>query len=119
MHAPSTSHRLLLTGVGVFLAAMLACLLLGITIIYALLLGIILFFLVAAHRGCAPKVLLQDSLNSAKDLTGLIVILLLLGALTASWRSSGTILLFVYYGVQIISPPLFLLLTFILTCLLC
>lgn len=119
MHAPSTSHRLLLTGVGVFLAAMLACLLLGITIIYALLLGIILFFLVATRRGCAPKVLLQDSLNSAKGLTGLIVILLLLGALTASWRSSGTILLFVYYGVQIISPPLFLLLTFILTCLLC
>ena len=119
MRPSSASGNPLLAGVGIFLAAMLACLLFGVTIIWALLLGILLFFLLAVRQGHPPKALLKESLDSAKGLTGLIAILLLLGSLTASWRASGTVLLFVYYGVQIISPPLFLLLTFVLTCLLC
>lgn len=117
--SPMRSASLLLCGVGLFLSAMLTCLLCGITIIWALLLGICLFFLLAAKQGHSPKSLLQGALTSARGLLGLVAILLLLGTLTASWRASGTVLLFVYYGVQSIWPPLFLLLTFILTCLLC
>ena len=116
MRSPSSAPTL--CGVGLFLATMLTCLLCGITIIWALLFGIGLFFLLAVKHGHSPKTLLLDVLNSAKGLLGLVAILLLLGALTASWRASGTVLLFVYYGVQSIWPPLFLLLTFALTCLL-
>ena len=81
-------------------------------------LGIGLFFALAVRSGQKPQALIRSSIDSTRSLLGLSAILLLLGALTASWRISGTVLLFVYYGVQIISPSLFLLITFLITCLL-
>ena len=47
----------------------------------------------------------------------LMLILLLIGMLTASWRISGSLVTFVYYGVQLIRPHLFLIIAFLLTCL--
>lgn len=108
----------LAAAVTLFLAAMLACLILQVTIIWALVWGICLFFLLAVRSGQTPQALLKASIDSTRSLLGLSAILLLLGALTASWRISGTVLLFVYYGVQMISPPLFLLITFLITCVL-
>lgn len=118
MNPVQTNRGPLLAGVGTFLASMLACLHFGLTIIWALLLGIVLFFLLAMRNGHTLRVLLAESVRSVRGLMGLVAILLLLGSLTASWRASGTVLLFVYYGVQLISPPLFLLMTFAITCLL-
>jgi len=46
-----------------------------------------------------------------------MAILLLIGVLTGSWRSSGTIVTFVYYGIRLIWPHLFLIVIFLLTCL--
>lgn len=44
-----------------------------------------------------------------------IVIYMLIGAITALWRSAGTIAFFIYHGLRIITPQLFLLVTFLLT----
>jgi len=43
------------------------------------------------------------------DVTTAIVILLLIGAISGTWTMSGIVPTFIYYGVKIISPKLFLL----------
>lgn len=44
-----------------------------------------------------------------------IFILLMIGALTASWMISGIVPTMIYYGLKIITPPLFLVIAFILS----
>lgn len=44
-----------------------------------------------------------------------IFILLMIGALTASWIQSGVVPSMIYYGLQLINPSVFLLVTFIFT----
>ena len=43
------------------------------------------------------------------DVTNAIVILLLIGALSGAWTVSGIVPTFIYYGLKIISPKVFLL----------
>lgn len=47
-----------------------------------------------------------------------VKVLVLIGLITALWRSAGTITFFVYYGIRIITPFLFIVITFLLACLL-
>ena len=49
------------------------------------------------------------------DVTTAIVILLLIGAISGTWMTSGVVPTFIYYGVKIISPKFFLL----TACLIC
>ncbi len=44
-----------------------------------------------------------------------IFILLMIGALTASWIQSGVVPTMIYYGLKIINPDLFLIITFVFT----
>ncbi len=53
--------------------------------------------------------------KSVGDLSMAILILLLIGALSGSWMVSGIVPSFIYYGVQIISPKVFL----ITSCVIC
>jgi NhaC family Na+:H+ antiporter len=86
--------------------------------IAALLTGYVCFAAVALRRGNTLTELLRFSASGMKDSMIVVLILFFIGILTASWRSSGTILFFVYYGVKIITPNLFLIIAFLLTCLL-
>jgi len=47
--------------------------------------------------------------SNVGDVTNAIVILLLIGALSGAWTVSGIVPTFIYYGLKIISPKLFLL----------
>ncbi len=47
--------------------------------------------------------------SNVGDVTSAIVILLLIGALSGAWTVSGVVPTFIYYGLKIISPKLFLL----------
>ena len=75
----------------VFLAGVAVCLHMGWALIWSMLLGIAAF-------------------------GALLVIYVLIGMITALWRSAGTIAWFIYHGLQIITPQLFILVTFALTC---
>ena len=44
-----------------------------------------------------------------------LFILLMIGALTASWVQSGVVPTMIYYGLKIISPHVFLVVTFVVT----
>lgn len=102
----------------VFLAAMITCVILGWSGIWALWLGILLFAVLGLRRGLTVKELWGFAWREGRKLTPLLVFFLLIGCTTGLWRSSGTIAWFIYYGVQIIRPHLFVLVAFLLTCLL-
>ncbi len=102
----------------IFTAAMIASLLTGITMVLALLAGYVCFAAVALRRGNKPGYLLSLTKSGMKDSLIVVLVLFLIGILTASWRAGGTIMFFVYYGIKIITPNLFLIITFLITCLL-
>lgn len=103
---------------GLFIAVLVLCLAAGFSIVYALVFGFVLFFLFGLLKGTSAKVLLMASLESVKKVSTIVVVMLLIGALTASWRASGTIALLVSYASEVVTPQVCLFSTFLLNALL-
>ena len=101
-----------------FMAVMLAALIKGFTMVIALLVGLVAFAAVGLKRGFGVKELGKMGAGGARDSLIVIEVMCVIGFLTAVWRVSGTITIFVYYGIRIITPPLFLIIAFLLSCLL-
>ncbi|MDO4485959.1 MAG: Na+/H+ antiporter NhaC family protein [Bacillota bacterium] len=101
-----------------FMAVMLAALIKGFTMVIALLVGLIAFTAVGLKRGFGFRELCRMGAGGARDSLIVIEVMFVIGFLTAIWRVSGTITIFVYYGIRIITPPLFLIIAFLLSCLL-
>lgn len=108
----------LLLAFAVFLAAMLAALIKDFSMIFALLAGLAAFIAVGLKRGFSLKELAHMGIGGAKDSLIVIEVMAIIGFVTAVWRVSGTITIFVYYGIKIITPSLFLLIAFLLACIL-
>ena len=102
----------------VFIAAMIACMAAGIDTVFALLLGIVLFTGIGLRRGHSMAQLWRMMWSEGRKLIPLLAIFVFIGAITALWRSSGTITFFIYYGIQVIRPGIFILVAYLLTCLL-
>lgn len=102
----------------IFIAAMLASLIWNGPMVAPLLVGFLCFFAVGLHRGFTPKELGKMAWAGGKDSLVVVKVLVLIGLITALWRSAGTITFFVYYGIRIITPSLFIVITFLLACLL-
>ncbi len=102
----------------VFIAAMIVCMIAGVDTFFALVLGIILFSCIGLKRGHKLSALWRMMWSEGRKLIPLLAIFVFIGAITALWRSSGTITFFIYYGIQIIRPGIFILVAFLLTCLL-
>ncbi len=105
-------------GITVFIIAMTASILTGHSMIPALLLGLAIFLYLGVRRGYSVSQQAKWGMESTKESLVVIRVMLIIGVITASWRISGTIPVFVYYGIRIITPRLFLLVTFLLACLL-
>lgn len=103
---------------GVFIAAMITAVITGYSMIIALLIGLAAFLAVGKYRGFTLKSMAEMSKKGVADSIVVIEVMLVIGALTSVWRASGTITIFVYYGMKIIMPPIFLIVTFVLACLL-
>lgn len=89
----------------------------GINIFYPLFSGLIFFLAIAYRRGFKTKELAGMLLTGVKKSFAIINILLLIGAITAVWRASGTVAYVVYYGIKLMNPNLFILYAFLLCCL--
>lgn len=98
-----------------FLAGVIATLLLGRSLIWAIALGLILFFLLGLKRGYSASALWGMAWKKGKEALIVVPVFLLIGTVTALWRSSGTISFFLYYGLRGVSPALFLLAAFLLS----
>lgn len=102
----------------IFTASMVTCLIAGKTMLIALVIGFFCFFSAACKRGYSAREVGKMAGEGAKESLVVVEILVLIGMLTGLWRSSGVITFFVYYGIKIITPHLFILITFLLCALL-
>ncbi len=101
-----------------FIITMILCLTTGYSILIAMLVGLIAFTIAGRLNGFSYGNLKEMALNGIKESFIVLEIMFLIGFLTAVWRSSGTITFFVYYGISIITPGLFILISFLLCCIL-
>ena len=99
---------------GLFCGGLILCLLLDWSILYALLVGLLLFLLYGRRKGFGWKALLGMALAGVKTVKNILITFLLIGVLTALWRAAGTIPIIVCYAAKLIRPGVFLLMTFLL-----
>ncbi len=97
-----------------FIGAMAACLALNISILFALLLGLGCFLLLAHRHGLAWRTLPGLVWRGMRTALPVVVVMLCIGCLTALWRASGTIAFCVYHGLRLVSPRAFLLVAYLL-----
>ena len=102
----------------VFIISMLVAIITDHSMIIALMIGLVAFLTVGKMSKFTIKDMIKMSIESNKNSLVVMKVMLIIGMLTAVWRVSGTITIFVYYGMKIIMPPIFLLVTFLLCCLL-
>ena len=100
----------------IFCALLLWCVVFGFSILYALSAGLVLFWLYGRHKGLSWGELFKLSVSGVKTVKNILITFMLIGMLTALWREAGTIPIIVCYAAQLISPALFLLMTFLLNC---
>lgn len=100
-----------------FAAALILCLALDISLIYALLVGYALFFFYGLYKKHTVKEMLRLSLTGVKTVKNILIVFILIGGVTASWRASGTIAFIITAAAQLITPEIYLLLVFILNAL--
>lgn len=101
-----------------FLAGMLLCLVRGWALYWALAFGLAAVFLMGLRRGYGARSLAGMAWSKMPKTMIVLRILFLIGLLTGLWRSCGTIAFCIYFGIRAISPPLFVLLAFLLCALL-
>lgn len=99
-----------------FCGALLVCILLDFSILYALGLGLVIFLLYGLYKGFSPKELLFMCLEGIRTARNILITFFLIGILTALWRCAGTIPVLVCYAAALIRPSVFLLMTFLLNC---
>jgi len=71
--------------------------------------------IVGIKFGAKWKIILDGISNSISSTTPSIIILLLIGALAGTWLLSGIVPAMIYYGLQILSPEIFLFASAIIT----
>ena len=81
----------------------------GWSFLWALLLGLALFTLHGRKQGHSLQTMWGMAWSEGRKVLIVLRIFVFIGAITALWRSGGTIVFFIYYGVQAISPKLFVL----------
>lgn len=99
-----------------FVAILLCCVVTGVSVLYALILGYVLFAVYSLARGFSFGELVQMSVNGIKTARKVLITFMLIGILTALWRQSGTIPAIVSYSSTLIVPQFFPVIAFLLNC---
>ena len=95
-----------------FGALLVFCVASGLSILYALAGGYLLFAGFAVFRGYGLKEVWEMSLEGVRTVSGILITFLFIGMLTASWRAAGTIPDIVIFVSDLIRPEFFLVLIF-------
>lgn len=101
-----------------FIIGLLICLGFNLPLLYALLFGFIIFFSYGLSKNHTVRHMIKISFRGIKTVKNILIIFFLIGILTAVWRGSGTISFIIYYSTKLIIPEAFILITFILCCML-
>ena len=103
--------------IGIFCALLIICIITGKSILYALLAGLIIFSLYGKKQGYSWRQISRMALQGVWKVKNILLTFILIGMLTALWRQAGTIPAIICYTVHLIKPSTFLLMTFLLNCL--
>lgn len=103
--------------IGIFCALLIICIITGKSILYALLAGLIIFGLYGKKQGYTWRQISRMALQGVWKVKNILITFILIGMLTALWRQAGTIPAIICYTVHLIKPSTFLLMTFLLNCL--
>ena len=96
-----------------FSLSLITCLLLKFSVVYALVIGYIIFISYGLIKGYSLKVLIKKSFEGIMTVKNILLVFILIGMITALWRASGTIAFIVYIGSKLISPSILIFLTFL------
>ena len=100
-----------------FCGILLLCVILGFSILYALLAGLLLFLAYGFFCKHIPlRQLIALSASGVRTAGGIMFMMALIGGLTALWRASGTIAVIICYASGLIRPGTFLIMAFLLNC---
>ena len=98
----------------VFTLSLLGCIIFGLPVLAALVFGFFLFCGYGLYKGHSLASVGRMALSGVKTVKTILIIFILLGMITAFWRSSGTIAYIVYHATKVFSPSTMLLSTFLL-----
>lgn len=101
---------------GLFCGGLLLCVILDLSILYALTAGLLIFMLYGKYKGFSWGELVGMALSGVKTVKNILITFMLIGMLTALWRDAGTIPVIVCYAAELIQPSIFLVMTFLLNC---
>ncbi|WP_032840065.1 Na+/H+ antiporter NhaC family protein [Fusobacterium animalis] len=97
-----------------FSLSLITCLLLKFSVVYALVIGYIIFIIYGLIKRHDLIILIKKSFEGVLTVKNILLVFILIGMITALWRASGTIAFIVYMGSKLVSPSILILLTFLL-----
>lgn len=97
-----------------FFAMVAVCLVTGWSVAWALLGGVVLFWIFGRRQGFTHRQLWAMAWTRCKKSLIVVRIIVLIGVITGVWRCGGTIASCIVWGVGLVTPSLFLLLAFLL-----
>ena len=97
-----------------FSLSLIFCLLLKLSVVYALIIGYMIFVIYGLIKGHNLIVLIKKSFEGVLTVKNILLVFILIGMITALWRASGTIAFIVYMGSKLVYPSILILLTFLL-----
>ncbi len=100
-----------------FAVSLACCVCLGLSLVYAMGFGYVLFFGYGLSRKMPPSQLFRASLRGVRSVKNILALFLLIGMMTSLWRSAGTIPAIIAYSSRLIHPSVFVLMAFLLNCL--
>ena len=101
---------------GVFCTALILGLILKLSMLWALGFGLALFWFYGRRRGFSWRALAKMTWEGVATVKKILFTFLLIGVMTALWRAAGTVPVIVCRAAELIRPPIFLLMTFLLNC---
>ncbi|CDZ75403.1 NA+/H+ antiporter NHAC [Peptoniphilus sp. ING2-D1G] len=100
--------------IALFSLILLYFVLMGYSVIYALLIGFLIFCFYGIKKGNTIFEISKMAYEGFLQMTNILKVFMLIGIITATWKSSGTIAYIIVKSSALITPELFIPVTFIL-----
>ena len=97
-----------------FLAMVAGCLVTGLSVAWALLGGLVLFWALGRRQGFSHRQLWEMAWKKCNKSLIVVEVIFLIGIITGVWRLGGTIAYCIVMGVELVTPGLFLVVAFLL-----
>ncbi len=99
----------------VFIASILACLSVGVTLLYGFILTLIITSLILNMNGVSVQKTLSYAFEGIKSVKSIYFVIFMIGINVALWIASGIVPSLIYYGFSIVNHVNFILFAFVVT----